>query len=76
MTTETTRGGAAALPLLSTKAVARQFGLRHRTLEDWRLTGNGPPFLKLGRRVLYRTEDLLRFLEERVRYNTGQRAAP
>ena len=30
-----------------------------RTLEDWRLTHSGPPYLKLGRHVRYDVHDVL-----------------
>jgi len=31
---------------------------RHRTLERWRWTGDGPKFLKVGGRVVYRLSDI------------------
>jgi hypothetical protein len=76
MTVNTKNDGAlASIHLLSTKAAAREFGISHRTLEDWRLTGNGPLFVKLGRRVFYRLTDLTQFLEGQLRSNTAQQAA-
>lgn len=57
---------------LVTKEAARLMGISHRTLEDWRLTGNGPRFIKLGRRVVYRFEILMEFMDERMRLNTGE----
>ena len=56
---------------LSTKQAARALGLSHRTLEDWRIDGFGPLFIKAGRRVLYRWSDLMAFVNERVYQNTG-----
>ena len=44
--------------VLSTKEAARLLKVSHRTLEDWRLTGRGPAFLKWGRAVRYRVADL------------------
>jgi len=29
-----------------------------RTLETWRRTGNGPPFIKMGKRVFYHPQDV------------------
>ena len=46
---------------LSTKHVARRWNLSHRTLERWRCIGTGPQFLKLGGRVVYRSEDVEAF---------------
>ena len=42
---------------LNQKELARRWGISHRTLERWRYTGQGPAFLKLGGRVLYRLAD-------------------
>jgi Helix-turn-helix domain len=41
-----------------TRTAAIYLGLSPRTLEKWRLTGQGPPYIKRGRRCLYRLEDL------------------
>ncbi len=58
-----------------TKEAARLLGVSHRTLEDWRQTGFGPPFQKWGRQVRYLYSDILQFLD-RPRYrNTGEARA-
>ena len=36
------------------------------TMSQWRHRGEGPRYVRLGGRVLYRGEDLNRFLDERV----------
>lgn len=41
--------------------LARRWALSHRTLERWRWEGNGPRYLKVGGRVLYRLEDVEAF---------------
>lgn len=38
-----------------------------RTLERWRAAGVGPAWMKLERRVLYRSEDILAFEAARTR---------
>ena len=38
--------------------VAQRWCVSHRTLERWRWTGQGPRFLKVGGRVVYRVEDI------------------
>lgn len=51
---------------LTTKSAAtylsdRNYPLSHRTLEKWRMTGDGPPFHRFGRgrgRIFYLIEDL------------------
>lgn len=59
------------MDLLSTPKAASRLGLSPRTLEKWRLLGGGPPFRKLGRRVLYDPEDLADWLEDSIRYSTS-----
>lgn len=43
---------------MRTSQAARYLGLSARTLEKWRLTGDGPPFVKLGRAVIYERQYL------------------
>lgn len=59
-------------PITLTAGDAAQFlGLAPSTLAKLRLSGNGPVYCKLGRRVVYRTEDLATWLESRVARNTS-----
>jgi hypothetical protein len=46
---------------LSQVQLARRWHLSPRTLERWRCYGNGPAFLKLGGRVVYRLDDVEAF---------------
>ena len=57
--------------LLTTQQAAAYLVLSPRTLEKWRVTGEGPPFVKLGRRVAYRREDLREWVESRRRASTS-----
>lgn len=50
---------------LCTKIAARVIGLDHRTLEQWRYQGKGPPYLKVGRQVRYIREELDAWLQGR-----------
>jgi hypothetical protein len=51
--------------LLSTREAAAFLGVRPRTLEHWRLVGGGPPFVRVGRRLVrYRLGALRAFLGE------------
>lgn len=50
--------------LLTAKQVAEQYGPSPATLAKMRLSGTGPVFVKLGRRVAYRLEDLEVWVEE------------
>ena len=58
-------------PTLTADAAAKFLGLATSTLAKMRLNGNGPVYYKLGRRVVYRMEDLVAFLESRVVRNTS-----
>ncbi|MCE8538174.1 helix-turn-helix domain-containing protein [Ruegeria pomeroyi] len=41
--------------------LAARLKISPRTLERWRWTGEGPAFLKIGGRVIYRLEDVEAF---------------
>ena len=47
--------------------LAKRWNLSHRTLERWRCTGEGPQFLKLGGRVVYRSTDVEAIEASRLR---------
>jgi molybdenum cofactor biosynthesis enzyme MoaA len=57
---------------LDTWDAARLLNLSHRTLEKFRVTGGGPVYRKLGRRVVYAIEDLERWAEEGRRRSTSE----
>ena len=46
--------------------------LSERTLERMRVTGDGPPFVKTGRRVAYRSADIDAWIASRTRQSTSQ----
>jgi predicted DNA-binding transcriptional regulator AlpA len=56
---------------LSAEEAAKFLGLAISTLAKSRGTGKGPVYCKLGRRVVYRKEDLEAWLESRVVRNTS-----
>ncbi len=59
--------------LLAPAAVAEMLGLTERTLERWRITGEGPRFVKLSRStVRYVVDDVAAFVADRLRANTSQ----
>jgi len=57
--------------VLTTDQAGAFLGLSPTTLETLRTRGGGPPFVKLGRRVVYRSEDLAHWLAQRVRRSTS-----
>jgi excisionase family DNA binding protein len=54
------------MTLLTSREAAEALRLSERTLERSRVSGFGPPFCKLGRRVLYRADDLDQWIAARV----------
>ena len=60
-------------PNLTTNEAAEQLGLSPRNLEALRVRGGGPRYLKLGRRVLYRPDDLANWEEKHARQSTSDR---
>lgn len=46
---------------LNQTELAARWTISARTLERWRWTGDGPAFLKIGGRVVYRLEDVLAY---------------
>jgi len=47
--------------------LARRWNMSERTLERWRWLKQGPRYLKIGGRVLYRLEDIENFETTRAR---------
>jgi predicted DNA-binding transcriptional regulator AlpA len=46
-----------------------------RALQNWRVRGGGPRFVKVsGRSVRYRRRDLMQWIDERTRSHTSQAA--
>lgn len=60
---------------LNQTELAARWTISARTLERWRWTGDGPAFLKIGGRVVYRLEDVLVYEQARQRRSTAERGA-
>ena len=60
---------------LNQTELAARWSISARTLERWRWTGEGPAFLKIGGRVVYRLEDVLAYEQARQRRSTADRGA-
>lgn len=56
---------------LSTRGAAEYLDTTVGTLATWRCHGEGPPYVKLGRKVVYRLEALDAYLRERETPTTG-----
>ena len=56
--------------------LSRRWSLSPRTLERWRWLGEGPRFLNIGGRVVYRLEDIEAYEAEQMRDSTAASDAP
>lgn len=62
--------------LLRTSDAAMRLGLSRSWLEKLRLTGDGPPFVRIGARaVAYWSDDLMHWAESRPRYRSTSEAS-
>lgn len=68
-------GDSSPAVLLDEKQAAGRLCLAVRTLQKWRVVGGGPRFVKLGRSVRYRPEDLNQWIMQRQRTSTSERVA-
>jgi excisionase family DNA binding protein len=68
----------AALPaplppaLLDDVQAARFLSLGRRTLQNWRVIGGGPAFIRVGRSVRYRQSDLEQWIDARRFHSTSE----
>ena len=52
--------------LLSTKEAADFLGLKSQTLATWRMRKEKIPFIRVGRKIAYRQEDIEHFLAQNM----------
>lgn len=57
---------------LTPGALASRWYIKTATLQNWRWSGKGPQFVKIGGRVLYRLVDVEHFENNQLRRNTAQ----
>jgi hypothetical protein len=58
---------------VDTDGAAEITGFARQSLESMRVRGNGPAYLKLGRRVMYRVTDLHAWMDAQCRTSTSDR---
>jgi excisionase family DNA binding protein len=58
-------------PLIPTSEAADILGLQPNTLEKWRLSGEGPTFVRVGRSIRYRRQDLAEWINGRRSSSTS-----
>ena len=58
--------------LLSQTEAAKFLSMSPKTLAKWRWSGEGPPFVKLGRSVRYLHDDLIQYVNLGRRKSTSE----
>ena len=59
--------------LINEKEAAVFLGVTRRALQQWRLNGSGPKYVKISQRcVRYRRIELIKWSEERLRSSTSE----
>jgi predicted DNA-binding transcriptional regulator AlpA len=58
--------------LLTTDRAAQMLGVSTSFLNKARLTGDGPPFVKIGARIVYDPADLAAWIEARKHRSTSE----
>ncbi|EFD51811.1 DNA binding domain, excisionase family [Micrococcus luteus SK58] len=58
--------------LMTPDELSEYTGTPVHTLAHWRYVGRGPRFVKLGRAVRYRAEDVRAWLEAQTRQSTAE----
>lgn len=61
--------------LLTAKSLAERIGVTEGCLAKWRLTGEGPRYINVGRRIAYDPRDVQTWLDARRVSSTSQEAA-
>ena len=62
--------------LLTLVQLSEMFQISVRTLEDWRLIGSGPPYIKLGHLVRYSADAVSLWLSDRRVDGKGTQTRP
>lgn len=62
------------MELLTEKETSEFLKVKSATLRTWRTRGQGPVFIKIGRSVRYRMQDLEAWITERTFSNTHEAA--
>jgi predicted site-specific integrase-resolvase len=60
-----------AIRHLKQRELADRWNMSPRTLERWRWVGEGPQFIKIGGRVVYRLEDVEAYERNQLRASTA-----
>ena len=64
---ETNEGNSILSEYLSKAELAAQLHRTIRSIDRWALTGDGPPYTRIGKMTLYRRESVIAWLRSRER---------
>jgi len=59
--------------LVDTNKLAERWSMKPKTLHNWRCLGIGPPYIKVGFRVLYEETEIEKWMAERRRTSTSDK---
>ena len=59
--------------LFTPEQLAKRWNTTHGTLAQWRFHGGGPMFVKLGHKILYRKEDVVKYEKSNRKDSTPRR---
>ena len=60
------------MDLISEKEVSAKLCISTKTLQAWRWKGIGPIYVKIGRSVRYRQEDISEFIQKNLHESTTE----
>ncbi len=58
--------------LIDERALAQRWSISLKTLRNWRVSGCGPAFRKIGRSVRYAMPDIVQFENDKRRLSTSE----
>lgn len=58
--------------LITPDTLAERLGAKRRTVDEWRITGQGPAFIRVGRSVRYAPEAVDDWLRSRQHVSTSE----
>lgn len=58
--------------LITPDTLAERLGTKRRTVDEWRITGKGPAFIRIGRGVRYAPETVDAWLLSQQRTSTSE----
>jgi hypothetical protein len=57
--------------LMSPDETSATLGVKKETLAIWRIQGKNLPFVKIGRSIMYKTADIMNFIDGATRTSTA-----